>query len=239
MTLPPLVASSRGYPFQGRTEQLAALEASWARVEQGPSRLVLVAGEPGVGKTRLAVEFARRRHDEGTVVLAGSCAPDPIGSYQPVREAVCHYVAAVGADRIAAAVPDHVPLLARLVPELGSVGTPPAGDPELQRLALFEAIGAVLAGAGGGRPALLIVDDLHWADPSTTVLVGHLVRSLPPHRLLLVATIRAHEVAADHPLTDAVVRAALGRSRRPDRPRRARPGRRAHDPRDPRRPRAR
>ncbi|MGH9117427.1 MAG: ATP-binding protein [Acidimicrobiales bacterium] len=204
MTLPPLVASSRGYPFHGRAEQLAALESSWARVERGPSRLVLVAGEPGVGKTRLTVEFARRRHDDGIVVLAGSCAPDPIGSYQPIREAMRHYVAAVGAANVAAAMPERVPLLTRLVPELGLPGPPPTGDPELQRLALFDAICAVLADAGGDRPALLIVDDLHWADPSTIVLVRHLLRSLPQHRLLLAATLRPHEIAIDHPLADAV-----------------------------------
>jgi tetratricopeptide (TPR) repeat protein len=205
--LPPLVASARGYPFHGRADQLARLDQAWAAVERGPSRLVLVAGEPGVGKTRTVVEFARRLHANGAVVLAGSCAPDPIGSYQPVREALRHYVGAVGPATIAERFPEQLPYLARVVADLGPAGAadqPAVGDPELQRLALFDAVGAVIAQAGGEHPALLLIDDLHWADHSTAVLVHHLLRTLPPHRLLLLATVRPHEIGTDHPLTGLV-----------------------------------
>jgi tetratricopeptide (TPR) repeat protein len=184
---------------------MAALEASWAATEAGATRLVLLAGEPGVGKSRLATEFARRLDDAGIVVLAGACAPEPVGSYQPIREAVRAYAAAAGPAALAAAAePERRAALGRMLPELGSPATPRPSDPELARLALFDAIGSVLAGAGGDRPALLVVDDLQWADPSTIVLIRHLLRTLPSGRLLLLATIRPHEVGEGHPLTEAL-----------------------------------
>jgi tetratricopeptide (TPR) repeat protein len=201
--LPPPLASSRASAFHGRTEELATLEASWARAAHGRSRLVVLAGEPGVGKTRLAAEFAGRLAADGVTVLAGSCSPEPVGSYQPVREALRAYLAAAGPAELDAIPPARVAALARLLPELGPA-PPRSGDPELARLALFDAIGAVLAGTGGDRPALLVIDDGQWADGSTTALVRHLLRTLAPGRLLLVMPIRPHEIGDDHPLAGAL-----------------------------------
>jgi tetratricopeptide (TPR) repeat protein len=201
--LPPMVASIRGLPFTGRADALAALDESWASAGRGPARLVLVTGEPGVGKTRLAVEFARRLHARGAAVLAGSCAPEPVGSYQPIREALQQYVAGVGADAITATLPERVPLLARLVPDLGPPPPSIAGDPELYRLALFDAVVAVLARAGANRAALLIVDDIQWADASSVACIRHVLRTVQPQRLLVLGTARLHEVGPDHPLSEA------------------------------------
>jgi tetratricopeptide (TPR) repeat protein len=201
--LPALLASSRASPFHGRAEELAALETAWARVEHGRSRLVLLAGEPGVGKTRLAAELAGRLHAAGVTVLAGSCSPGPVGSYQPIREAMRAHLTSAGPGALDAVPPARVAALARLLPELGQAPPRPS-DPELARLALFDAIGAVLAEAGRARPALLVIDDGQWADGSTTVLIRHLLRTLPPGRLLVLMTIRPHEIGDDHPLADAV-----------------------------------
>ncbi len=219
LRLPPLVTSIRGLPFRGRDAPMAELEAAWDRATAGPARLVLVAGEPGVGKTRLVAEFARRLHDRGVPVLAGRCDSEPVGTYQPLREALGHYVDAVGPAAITAVLSERTPLLARLVTELGPPPPLPPGDPDLQRLALFDAIAAILAHAGRVRPALVIVDDLHWADDTTVVLLRHLLRTIPPDRLLVAGTVREHELGPRHPLTsvlaslrggDAVDRVDLG-----------------------------
>jgi tetratricopeptide (TPR) repeat protein len=202
--LPPLVASARGLPFRGREVQMATLWAAWDRVSAGGPRLALVSGEPGVGKTRLAVEFARRLHDLGAPVLAGHCDHEPLGSYQPIRVALGHFVRTSGPAAVTAMLSERAPLLARLVPELGPAPARPPGDPDMQRVALFDAVVAVLAHAGRHQPALLILDDLHWADEPTVVLLRHILRTMPPGRLMVLATVRPHEIDRRHPMVDAL-----------------------------------
>lgn len=190
LPLPPTLApeTSRG-AFAGRAEPLRALEARYATAQAGQRQLVLIAGEPGIGKTRLATEFARRAHDDGATVLYGRSDAESLIPYQPFVLALSHYVAhaPVPASR-------ELDEVARLVPGLG---TPPEASPEdaeLRRWRLFEGVARLLAGAAAERPLVLIVDDLQWADTGTLQLLGHVLQDAARARLLVVGTARAADL---------------------------------------------
>ena len=189
--LPALLARERG-ELIGRTTELDTLRAAWADACDSQRRLVLVAGGPGIGKTRLVGELAREAHARGTVLYAG-CLHDALVAYQPFVEALRHYArnASLGTGSSE---------LARLIPELGDPGArddEPA-DPETRRYLLFEAVSTALT--SDGTPLLLVIDDLHWADRSTLQLLRHIVRAQHEAPLLILGTYRELEVIPEHPL---------------------------------------
>jgi tetratricopeptide (TPR) repeat protein len=162
----------------------------------------LVAGEPGIGKTRLAVQLAILVHDEGGLVLAGRCDEDLGVPYQPFVEALRHYAAHVAEPRLGR----HGGELVRLVPELaeGVPGLPPPlrSDPETERYRLFDAVAAWLADVCAEAPVLFVLDDLHWAARPTLLLLRHVVSFHEPLRLLVLGTYRDSEVGRGHPLSE-------------------------------------
>ena len=177
--LPAAFARRRRSAFVGREPELARLHAALAVTRAGERRLVALAGEPGIGKTRLLGEFAAGAHAGGATVLLGRCAEEPLAPYQPFAEALR-------------------PLAAELPAEL-TAGAPDASeDRGGGRWRLFEAIDALLRSSGG--PLLLALDDVHWADRPTLALLAHLVASPEPAALLVVATHRTAEVQRAHPL---------------------------------------
>jgi class 3 adenylate cyclase len=188
--LPGLVLRP-GRLFVGREGEMAALQARWKDVEAGARSLVLLGGEPGIGKTRLAAELAARVHDEGGTVLAGRCDEDMGVPYQPFVEALRHYVAHAPAP---IRLGRHAGELARLVPELpqlvAGLPEPLRSDPETERYRLFDALSGWLADATAETPVLLVLDDLQWAAKPTVLLLRHLLRAPDPARLLLLATHR-------------------------------------------------
>lgn len=207
----PLPAGARvreGHsPLVGRAAELEQLEAAWRRVAEGDRLLVLLAGEPGIGKTRLAAELAARAHGEHWVVLWGRCPPDPLGPYVPVaealREAFLHLdeARALRLSRSRGALVRLVPELGERFPEL----TPPAvDDPAAGRYLLFQAIAGLLEETSNVFPVLLVVDDLQWADASTVRLLGHLLRPEGSGRLLVVGTLRWPVDPPNEPFADLV-----------------------------------
>lgn len=164
--------------LRGRTAALLLVESM---VERGSGALLLL-GEPGVGKTRLAVEGARVAQERGAAVLAG--VPDDWGPapYSVVTSALRDWqeVSGIGgADPFASLLP---------------------GPPETQRLQLIESVEQALAAAGGGRPVYLVVEDVHLADESSLSLLHHLARSAPALGLMMVCTCRDDEVRAGSPV---------------------------------------
>ena len=180
-----------------RASELGRCAAASERVGAGEQRVVLVAGEPGIGKTRLAAELAGRLHAAGMTVLWGRCDRELGVPYQPFVEILTHYTRSA---------PRHVPLqhraqygneLARLVPELAGPIGPPAAiaeqSREENRHVMFAAVEGLLRSAALQRPLVLVLDDLQWADQPTLLLLKYLLLSSQPMRALVVGTYRSTE----------------------------------------------
>jgi class 3 adenylate cyclase/tetratricopeptide (TPR) repeat protein len=202
----PALLTDVGRIFVGRDAESDRLGLLWKEAAAGERRVALLAGEPGVGKTRLAAELAARVHDEGAAVLAGRCDEDLGVPYQPFVEVLRHFVDHTVAleERLGR----YGGELTRLVPELadrvGGLSPPLSSDPETERYRLFDAVAAWLATVSADQPLLLVLDDLQWAAKPTLLLLRHVVRSPERARLLVVGTYRDTELDHDHPLLEVL-----------------------------------
>ena len=201
--LPSVLSPGERTAFVGRQPELDVLRAAWARARSGRRGVVLLAGEPGIGKTRLASEFALEAHDHGTVLYAG-CQEETLVSYQPFVEALRHFARSTQFDWESVTPTPGAAELVRLIPELaGRLPAPEAAaadDPATRRYLLFDAVATLLADVSAGAPLALVLDDLHWADPATLHLLRHVIRAPLDASLLIVGTYRDGEVGGDHPL---------------------------------------
>jgi DNA-binding CsgD family transcriptional regulator len=180
--------------FVGRTGELEKLEGALASAAAGRGSTFLIAGEAGIGKTRLVLELADRARTDGTTVLTGRCI-DLVGTglaYLPLVEALrpLRHSSAV------AGVPGGLRELSRLVPELARPPTsvPIEGDAALSQVRLFEELLAVLERLSTAAPLLLVLEDLHWADASTLDLVAFLAHAAGAERIVIVGTYRSDEL---------------------------------------------
>ena len=204
--LPPPLATARR-AFVGRDDELGQLRQVWHKVAGGARQLALVAGEPGIGKTSLVVEVAIGAHEDGAAVLFGRCDEDAVVPFQPFVE-VLRDLSRSGVLDPATLAPE----VARLLPDVPDGGDDgPPGDPDTERGRLFDAVATLFERLGRERPVVLVLDDLHWADRATLLLVRHLVRHASGTPLLVLGTYRDTEVARTHPL--AGVLADLRRER--------------------------
>jgi DNA-binding SARP family transcriptional activator len=188
--LPALLARMERRPFVGREAPMARLSERWAAAQLGEGSFVLIGGEAGMGKTRLVARMAAEAHADGAAVLYGCAEEEAVRPYQPFAQALRHLLTHT---------PGHVsgarPELARLVPEL-AVDLPapsarPAGDRRRHRL--FDAVVDVVCSAAAVRPVVLVIEDLHWADAPTLLLLREVVRGAPDCPLLILATSRGDE----------------------------------------------
>jgi len=189
--------------FVGRAEELDQLVAVLARAEQGRPAVGLVAGDAGVGKTRLLLELADRAQARGARVLVGGCmeAGDMGLPYVPFVDAFRDVGTRPDEARLAAPMVEAVPTLGRLLPKVAEEGiaTLPPSD-AFERVQLFDAVLSLLVGLSAMAPVLLVVEDLHWADRSTRDLLTFLVRTLRTGRVAVVASYRSDELHRRHPL---------------------------------------
>ena len=203
MGLPPVFAHGTGLPFSGRSEVFDQLVDAWKRCATGGFEVVLLAGEPGIGKTRLAQELAIRVQGGDGLVLGGRCDEDVTGSFQPFAAALDWYVKQHETTAVRDALGSYPGDLARLVPDLADrvpdLPTPFADEPGSERLRLFQAVESWLAVGADDTPRLLVLDDLHWADKPTLLLLKHLI-SNPPTGLMVLCTYRDTDVDRSHPL---------------------------------------
>jgi hypothetical protein len=213
--VPSALTAAAGDIVVGRASDLQALADIYAQAAGGTRRLVLLCGEPGIGKTRLAKEFALRAHDDGAIVLYGRCDEEALLAQQPFAQALRHYVGACSRSELAGVLQLLSGELRRIVPELADrfpdLPEPLAGDPDGARSRLFEAVSALLCGAAQSTPVVLVLEDLHWADKATLLLLKYLVRYPRQTRLMVLGTYRETEVDVDDPLP--AVLAELGRER--------------------------
>lgn len=191
--------------YVGRVGEREQLTELWAHARGGSRRLALIAGEAGVGKTRLSTNLALGSYEQGAIVLYGRCDEDLGVPYQPWAQALEHLVREAPRSLLDRHVQQHGGILARLVPALPlRVPDLPAQrdtDPETERFLLYAAAVSLLEEAGDDEPVLAILDDLHWADAPTLSLLGHLARADTSMRLLIVGTYRDSDLSQEHPLT--------------------------------------
>ena len=208
LTMPAPLRVSQDVRFLGRTAELGLLAGAWRRAAAGDRQVVVVAGEPGIGKTRLVNEAARAAHAEGARVLYGRCHPELGVPYQPFIDALGHYIGGCGDEELAAQMRDWGGQLARMVPGLArrlpNPPPPPASDAETERYQLFQAVANLLSRASECAPVVLVLEDLHWATKPTVLLFRHLVTSVEPMAALLVATHRHTDLAPAHPLREVL-----------------------------------
>lgn len=219
LSLPMRLRGAPDSAYVGRAEERAALERSWARAAAGEGSLVLLAGEPGIGKTRLSSHHAFSVHAAGGTVLYGAVDEGLGVPYQPWIEALSHYVehapdgllhryvAEAGADLVRL-----VPHLERRVPDLPPLSR---SDGETERYVLLDAATRLLRMAAAANPVLVVLDDLHWADKQTLLLLVHLHRELVDSRVEFLVTFRDSDLTPDHQLTDTL--ATLRRTDRVER----------------------
>src|SRR5580693_5705945 len=212
---PALAASVTQHPeaaadeLVGREDQLAALEGVLAGARGGRGRVVLVAGEPGIGKTRLAEEAARRAAAAGMQVAWGRCHEgDGAPTLWPWAQVVRQLAAELGPGELAAMLGPSVGWLGQLKPELAkpaqSAGPLPVADLGVARFQLNRAVAGLLRRAAETRPLLVVVDDLHWADVPSLSLLAFLAGELKDARLVVVGTYRDVEVVAGRPLAETL-----------------------------------
>jgi DNA-binding SARP family transcriptional activator len=182
-------------PFLGRAAQFGSLIESYQRVQAGQSQLVVLQGEPGMGKTRLASEFLGWAQAQGAQVLMGKALnTDRPLPYQPLIALLRHHLEQEPApDELVSDV--WLAELARLLPELRDrspdLAVPPM-DEMLGHSRLLEATARLLQAWAARRPLVLLLDDMHWADTATRDLVLYLAQSLAnrPAPILLLLTLR-------------------------------------------------
>jgi class 3 adenylate cyclase/tetratricopeptide (TPR) repeat protein len=202
--LPTVLSAPPGAWFVGRLPELRRLTDLWNRAQRGESWTVLLAGEPGIGKTQLASRLAHDAHRHGAVVLYGRTTEDLGLPYEPWRHALEHLVETAGPGLLRRHVERHGGELTHLVPSLRArledVPEPQATDAEARRYLLFGAVIGLLSDAGERCPVLLILDDLHWATQPTLALLKHLQQTLRSTRLLLVGSYREPSESLSGPL---------------------------------------
>jgi hypothetical protein len=201
--LPPAVRERRSRSgFVGRDPQVATVLDAWEAVRAGERRIVSVAGEAGVGKTRLAQEAAVAVHRSGGHVLWGRCAAESLIAFQPVVEALRVALRSIDPEFTRSLVETR-PALGALAPDL--VGEAAAARAE--RFELYEALADLLGEVTVAYPVLLVIDDLQWADPSTVTLIDQVLRHPRAGRILLLCTVRRPAgrptVEVDRVLADA------------------------------------
>jgi class 3 adenylate cyclase len=202
--LPPVLAAPSPFDLAGRARELEVLVDAWKESAEGHGRVVLLSGEPGIGKTRLSIETALIARRNGALVLAGRCDEEMGLPYQPFVEAV-RFQGSLGEDLPREWFGSFPGELARLVPELSDhvEGIEPAlrGDAESERSRLFEAVTSWLRTTAASVPVLLVLDDIHWADRPTLLLLRHLVHETARDPILIVGTYRSTDLDRAHPLS--------------------------------------
>jgi DNA-binding CsgD family transcriptional regulator len=197
------VTSTTASGFVGRAEELDRLLGLLDRADRGRPAVGLIAGDAGVGKTRLLDELAARATDRGVRVLVGGCMEvGDVGlPYVPFVDAFRDLGTRPEEAEVTAPLAAAVPSLGRLLPELATDHgpAPPPGD-GFERVQLFDGVLSLLVRLSEQAPLLLVIEDLHWADRSTRDLLAFLLRTLRGGRVALVASYRSDELHRRHPL---------------------------------------
>ena len=186
----------RSSPFVGRQREMAELTDALS----GRGQMVMLAGEPGIGKTRTAQELATLALAKGVRILWGRCyEQEGAPPYWPWVQIMRAYVQQAGAEQLTTEIGAGAAGIAEIIPEirgkLTDLETLPALEPDQALFRLFDSITTFLKNASQNQTLMLVLDDLHWADRSSLLLLEFLVRELGESRLLLVGCYRDTELS--------------------------------------------
>ena len=226
---PPLQQLVRGQ-LVGRASEMQQLLQHWAHAQQARGQLVLLSGEPGVGKTRLAQGLMAHAQVNGATLLRGGCYEyEATTPYLPFVEAFREWTRRQSEEQLRVALGAMAPEIAKFAPEieakLGALPPNASLSPSEERMRLFDNAARFLQGLAAERGLLVFVDDVHWADQGTLSLLHYLLRHLRNDRVLFLVAYREIELDRAHPLASALVewnrerlgtRIALGRLTRAD-----------------------
>ena len=207
--------------FVDRAQEQLRIASWFERATQGRRIIGLVAGEPGVGKTRLVGQAAEDAHHRGAVVLWGRCFEESYLSHGPFVEALRGVVEQARPDGSLPPLDAAARRLCAVAPIFAPDGSPEpdaprvSQDPGADRLRFFDAVDAMISGLCALAPVVLVLDDLQWADEETLLLLTHLARSPEPDRLLVLGTYRDTEIDRSRPLASRL--ADLRRERHDER----------------------
>jgi serine/threonine protein kinase/class 3 adenylate cyclase len=195
--------------FVGREAELRQLQSAFDGALSGNGALVMVVGEPGIGKTSVCEQLATYAAMRGGRTLRGHCYEEGSLSlpYLPFVEALRTYVLDRDPDALRSELGSNAPYVARIVSELRDkldVEPPGAGDPDDDRWRLLQGVTTFLRNAANVQPLVIVLEDLHWADKGTLDVLTHIARSLEGARLCIVGTYRDVEVDRLHPLSGAL-----------------------------------
>ncbi|MGH9035395.1 MAG: protein kinase domain-containing protein, partial [Acidimicrobiia bacterium] len=195
--------------FVGRAGELGVLKTAIESALDSRGGLVMVSGEPGIGKSRLVEEAGVYARLRAAQVLVGRCyETEHVVPLLPFAEAIRAYVVQEPPDDLLKELGDGASDVASLVSEVRQrlPDLPESGRPESDeaRYHLVESVSTFLLNAAAVHPIVLVLDDLHWADAPSLRLLCHLARRLPDSRLLVIGTYREVEVTRGHPLTEAL-----------------------------------
>ena len=198
--------STVGALFVGRAREMAQLKAAVEDTIDGNGRVVMLSGEPGIGKTRTAEELSAYAESRGIRVLWGKIHEErgaPV--YWPWKRAIRSYVQSTHPEILRAEMGSGAGVIAKLLPEihdiLGDVDSPIAlGDSSAEQFRLFDAMSSFLASAAADAPLMLVLDNLQWADETSLRLLEFVSRETDGSRLMIVGTYRDIEMQRTHPL---------------------------------------
>jgi tetratricopeptide (TPR) repeat protein/predicted Ser/Thr protein kinase len=196
--------------FIGRGGELSTLRQRWALAETGHGHLVLISGEPGIGKSRLANEIITYARLRGAVVLqGGSYEYESSLPYLPFAEALRDWVRDQPPENLSAKMKQTAPELAKLAPEIevkiGPLKPNPRLTPEEERLRLFDNVSRFFQELAAEKGLLIFLDDLHWSDQGSLALVHYLLRRLQNDPVLILGAYREVELDRKHPLSTSLV----------------------------------
>ena len=202
--LPPRLDVFAGQPLVGRERERELLGSVITDIRGGAQRAIFLSGEPGIGKTRLTAAVCEEAIASGCDVLYGRCDEDLGVPMQPLVEALEHLIAHAPSPLLRRHVAERGGELALLVPSLAqrvpALPVPRAGQEGENRHLLVNALAGLLASAAAGRGLVLILDDLHWADHTTILLLRHMLVSHSLPGVAVIATYRDTELRAEDPL---------------------------------------